>query len=160
MKNFFKRMMLTLGLGVDVFYKVEEISVFLLCWEFLSWMGVGFYQTLFCINMVVYFFFFSLLMQWISSSVQSLSPVWLCGPMDCRMPGLPVHHQLLEFTHTHVHWAGDAIQPSHPLSSPSPPAFNFSQHQGLFQWVRSSHQVAKILEFQLQYQSYNPNGLY
>ena len=152
--------MLTLGLGVDVFYQLEEISVFLLCWEFLSWMGVGFYQTLFCISMVVYFFFFSLLMQSISSSVQSLSRVWLCGPMDCSMPGLPVHYQLLEFTHTHVHWAGDAIQPSHPLSSPSPPAFNFSQHQGLFQWVSSLHQAAKVLEFQLQYQSYNPNGLY
>ena len=152
--------MLTLGLGVDVFYQLEEISVFLLCWEYLSWMGVGFYQTLFCISMVVYFFFFSLLMQSISSSVQSLSRVWLCGPMDCSMPGLPVHYQLLEFTHTHVHWAGDAIQPSHPLSSPSPPAFNFSQHQGLFQWVSSLHQAAKVLEFQLQYQSYNPNGLY
>ena len=152
--------MLTLGLGVDVFYQLEEISVFLLCWEYLSWMGVGFYQTLFCISMVVYFFFFSLLMQSISSSVQSLSRVWLCGPMDCSMPGLPVHYQLLEFTHTHVHWAGDAIQPSHPLSSPSPPAFNFSQHQGLFQWVSSLHQAAKVLEFQLQYQSHNPNGLY
>ena len=160
MKIFLKRMMLTLGLGVDVFYQLEEISVFLLCWEYLSWMGVGFYQTLFCISMVVYFFFFSLLMQSISSSVQSLSRVWLCGPMDCSMPGLPVHYQLLEFTHTHVHWAGDAIQPSHPLSSPSPPAFNFSQHQGLFQWVSSLHQAAKVLEFQLQYQSYNPNGLY
>ena len=70
-------------------------------------------------------------------------------PMDCRTPGLPVHHQLLEFTQTHVHWVGDAIQPSHPLLSPSPPALNFSQHQGLFQWVTSSHQVAKALEFQL-----------
>ena len=69
-------------------------------------------------------------------------------PMDCSTPGLPVHHQLLEFTQTHVHWVGDAIQPSHPLSSPSPPALNPSQHQGLFQWVSSSHQVAKVLEFQ------------
>ena len=71
-------------------------------------------------------------------------------PMDCSRPGLPVHHQLLEFTQTHVHWVGDAIQPSHPLPSTSPPAFNLSQHQGLFQWVSSSHQVAKVLEFQLQ----------
>ena len=63
--------------------------------------------------------------------VQSLSHVWLCDPVDCSMPGLPVHHQLLEFIQIHVHWVGDAIQPSHPLSSPSPPAFNFSQHQGL-----------------------------
>ena len=59
----------------------------------------------------------------------------LCDSMDCSMPGLPVHHQLPEFTQTHIHWVGDAIQPSHPLPSPSPPAFNLSQHQGLFQWV-------------------------
>ena len=87
------------------------------------------------------------------SSVVQLCPT-LCDPMDRSMPGLPVHHQLPEFTHTHVHWVGDAIQPSHPLSSPSPPAFNLSQHQGLFKWVSSSHQVAKILEFQLQHQSF------
>ena len=67
------------------------------------------------------------------SSVQSLSRVRLCDLRDCSMPGLPVHHQLLEFTQTHVHRVGDAIQPSHPLSSLSPPAFNLSQHQGLFQ---------------------------
>ena len=66
----------------------------------------------------------------------------LCDPMDCSTPGLPVHHQLPEFTQTHVHWVGDAIQPSHLLSSPSPPALNLSQHQGLFKWVSSSHQVA------------------
>ena len=145
------------------------------------------------------------------SSVQLLSPT-LCDPMDCSTPDLPVHHQLPEFTHTHAHWVGDAIQPSHPLSSPSPPALNLSQyqfssvqslscvqlfvatwitarqaplsivnsrsslrlmpiesvmpsnhlilccllvqlqsfqHQGLFRWVSSSHQVAKVLEFQL-----------
>ena len=68
--------------------------------------------------------------------------------------GFPVHHQLPEFTKTHVHWVGDAIQPSHPLSSPSPLALNLSQHQGLFQWVSSLHQVAKVLEFQLQHQSF------
>ena len=72
--------------------------------------------------------------------------------MDCSTPGLPVHHQLPEFTQTHVNWVGDAIQSSHPLSSPSP-AFNLSQHQGLFQWDSSSHQVAKVLELQLQHQS-------
>ena len=88
------------------------------------------------------------------SSAQSLIRVWLCDPMDCSTPGLPVHHQLLEFTKTHVHWVGDAIQPSHPLSSPSPRALNLSQHQGLFQWVSSSYQVAKVLEFQLQHQSF------
>ena len=75
--------------------------------------------------------------------------------MDCNTPGFPVHHQLPELAQTHVHWVSDAIQPSHPLSSPSPPALNLSQHQGLFQWVSSSHQVAKVLEFQLQHQSFN-----
>ena len=80
----------------------------------------------------------------------------LCDPMDCSTPGLPIHHQLQEFTQIHVHWVCDAIQPSHPLSSPSPPAHNLSQHQGLFKWVSSPHQVAKVLEFQLQHQSYQP----
>ena len=78
----------------------------------------------------------------------------LCNPMGCSTPDLPVHHQLPEFTQTHVHWVGDAIQPSHPLLSPSPPTFSLSQHQGLFQWVSSSHQVAKVFEFQLQHQSF------
>ena len=73
----------------------------------------------------------------------------LCYPMNHSTPGLPVHHQLLEFTQTHVHWVGDAIQPSHPLSSPSPPAPNPSQHQSFFQWVNSLHEVAKVLQFQL-----------
>ena len=85
------------------------------------------------------------------SSVQSRSCVWLCDLMDCSTPGFPVHHQLLELSQTHVHQVVDAIQPSYPLLSPSPPAFNCSQHQGLFQWVSSSHQVAKVLEFQLQH---------
>ena len=76
----------------------------------------------------------------------------LCDPMDCSTPGLPVHHQLPEFTH--VHWVGDAIQLSHPLSSPSPLTFNLSQHQGLFKGVSSWHQVAKVLEFQIQQQSF------
>ena len=71
----------------------------------------------------------------------------LCDPMDCSMPVLPVHHQLPEFTQTHVHSVSDAIQPSHPVSYPYPPAFNLSQHQGLFQWVSSSNQVAKVLVF-------------
>ena len=87
-----------------------------------------------------------------SSVAQSCLNV--CNPMDCSTPGLPLHHWLLEFTWTHVHWVGDAIQPSQPLSSPSPPPFNLSQHQGLFQWVSSSHQVTKVLEFQLQHQSF------
>ena len=74
--------------------------------------------------------------------------------MNCNTPGLPVHHQLPESIQTHVHRVNDAIQPSHPLSSPSPPTFNLSQHQGLFKWVSSSHQVAKVLELQLQDQSF------
>ena len=88
------------------------------------------------------------------SLVQSLSRVWLCDPMNRSVPGLPVHHQLPEFIQTHVHWVSDAIQPSHTLSFPSPPAPNPSQHQSLSQWVSSSHQVAKVLEFQLQHQSF------
>ena len=87
------------------------------------------------------------------SSVTQSCPT-LCDPMNHSMPGLPVPHQLPEFTQTHVHRVGDAIQPSHPLWSPSPPAPNPSQHQGLFQWVNSSHEVAKVLEFQLQPQSF------
>ena len=87
------------------------------------------------------------------SSVSQMCPT-LCDPMDCSMPGFPVHHQLPEFTQTHVHWASDAIQPSHPLSSPSPPAVNPSQHQGLFQWLSSLHWVAEVLELQLQHQSF------
>ena len=88
------------------------------------------------------------------SSVQSLSRIWLCDPMNRSTPGLPVHHQILESTQTNVQWVGDAIQPSHPLSSPSPPTFNLSQDQGLFKWVSSSYQGAKVLEFQLQHQSF------
>ena len=76
--------------------------------------------------------------------------VWLCNPMDCSTPGFLVHHHLPEFAQTHVRQVTDAIQPSHALSSPSPPAFNPSQHQGLFQWVSFSHQVTKILELQHQ----------
>ena len=76
-------------------------------------------------------------------------------PMDCSMSGFPVHHQLLELAQTHVHWVSDAIQPSHPLSSPSPSAFNLFLHWSLCQWVSSSHQVAKVLEFKLQHQWMN-----
>ena len=92
-----------------------------------------------CIDLPLFLFQFS-------SVAQS------CPTLCKSIPGFPVHHQLPEFTQTHVHWVGDAIQPSHPLSSHSPPAFNLSWHQGLFKWVSSSHQVAKILELQLQNQ--------
>ena len=89
------------------------------------------------------------------SSVQSLSCVRLfVTPMDCSIPGFPSLHHLLELAQTQVHWVGDAIQPSHPLSSPSPFALNPSHHQGLFQWVRGSYQVAKVLDLQLQHQSF------
>ena len=87
------------------------------------------------------------------SSVAQLCPI-LFDSVDYSTPDFPVHHQLPESTQTHVHWVGDAIQPSHPLSSPSPPTFNLSLHQGLFKWVSSLHQVAKGLEFQLQHQSF------
>ena len=90
------------------------------------------------------------------SSVHSLSCIWLFATpwTTCSTPGLHVPHQHPEFTQTHVHQVSDAIQPSHPLSSPSPPALNLSQNQGLFHWVSSSHQVAKVLEFQLPHQSF------
>ena len=89
---------------------------------------------------------------YIFSSVAQSCPT-LCNSMNHSTPGLPVHLQLLEFTQTHVRRVGDAIQPSHPLLSPSPPAPNPSQHQGLFQWI-NLHEVAKVLEFQLQHQSF------
>ena len=95
------------------------------------------------------------------SSVQFSSVAQLCltlrDPVNRSTPGLPVHHQLPEFTQTHIHRVSDTIQPSRPLSSPSPPAPNSSQHQSLFQWVNSSHEVAKVLEFQLQHHSLQRN---
>ena len=90
------------------------------------------------------------------SSVTQSCPT-LCSSMNRSMPGLPVHHQLPEFIQTHVHQVSDAIQPSHPLSSPSPPAPNPSQHLSVSQWVSSSHEVAKVLEFQLQHHSLQRN---
>ena len=90
--------------------------------------------------------------RWVGQSCPTL-----CYPVNRSTPGLPVHHQLPEFTETHAHRVSDAIQPSHPLSSPSPPALNSSQHQSLFQWVNSSHEVAKVLEFQPQHHSFQRN---
>ena len=78
----------------------------------------------------------------------------LCDSMNCSTPGFPVLHYLPEFAQNHVCWIGDAIQPSHPFLLPSPPALNLSQHQGLFQWLSSSHRVAKVLELQLQHPSF------
>ena len=106
---------------------------------------------LLCIVTVIFSFSVHL-----SSVTQSC--VTLCNPMERNMPGLPVNQQLSELAQTHVHWVGDAIQLSHPLSSPFPPAFNLSQHHDLFQWVSSSHQADKVLEPQFQHQSF-PLGL-
>ena len=90
----------------------------------------------------------SLLFNMLSAKSLQSCPI-LCDPMNRSTPGLPVSHKLQDFTETQVHWVSDAIQPSHPLLSPSPPALNLSQHQGLFQWVNPLHEVAKVLEFQL-----------
>ena len=110
------------------------------------------YLCLFChpaYRIIITIFLNSIYMCSVQFSPVTQSCPTLCNFMNCSTPGLPVHHQLPEFMQTHVHWVSDAIQPSHPLSSPSPPAPNPSQHQGLFQWVNSSHEVAKVLEFQL-----------
>ena len=96
---------------------------------------------------------FSLLFDCCCCSVTQSCPT-LCDPMDCSTPSFPVLHYLPEISQSYVHQVSDAIQPSHPLSSPFSPAFNLSQHQGLFQWVSAFHQVAKVLEFQLQHQSF------
>ena len=101
-----------------------------------------------CQEKATFFFLFSQL----SSVAQSC--LTLCDSMDFSIPGVPVLHQLPELVQTHVHWVSDAIQPSHSLSSPSPPALNLSQHQGLFQWVCPSHQISKVLELQLHHQSF------
>ena len=93
--------------------------------------------------------------QYCSGSPAMQSCLTLCDPMDYRTPGLPVHHQLPELNQTQVHQASDATQPFHSLSSPSPPTFNLFQHQGLFQRVSSPHQVAKLLQFQLQHQFFD-----
>ena len=90
---------------------------------------------------------------WYCCSVTQSCPA-LCNPMDCSMPGFPVLHYLPEFAKTHVHWVNNVIQPSHPLSLPSPLALSLSQNQGLFQWVSSPHQVATVLDLQLQHQSF------
>ena len=114
------------------------ISSLFYAWSYLSFLLTG---------VIVFNFQFS--------SVHSLTWVWpFSPPWTADTPGFPVHHQLPEFIQTHVHWVCDAIQPSHPLSSPPPPAFNLSQNRGLFKWVSSFHQVANVLEFQSQHQSF------
>ena len=117
------------GHPVNIYFQVQRIiMIYILCiWEFA-------YSLKFICNPNIRGHSWICSVQF--SSIAQSCPT-LCDPMDCTTPGLPVHHHLLEFTQTHVLWAGDAIQPSHPLSSPSPPAFNLSQHQGLFQWVNT-----------------------
>ena len=119
--------------------------------EFPMAAGEGKFQSLNNFKVTVYVMLATVPLANESHQIRSVtqSCPTLCHPMNCSMPGLHVHHQLPEFTETHVHWVSDAIQPSHPQSSPSPPAPNPSQHQSLFQWVNSSHEVAKVLEFQL-----------
>ena len=117
------------------------------------------------LSVTIYLLFFRILYEWSPTACAFLGVGYfcfsitqscptLCSPMDCSTPGLPVHHQLLELTQTPVHWVGDAIQRSHSLSPPSPPVLNLPQHQGPFQWVGSLYQVARVLEFQLQHQSF------
>ena len=117
--------------------------------------------SLLCISMLFRIFYniwYWHCIQPVQFSLVAQSWQTLCDPMDFNTPDFPVHHQLLEFTQTHVHWVGDAIQPSHSLSSPSPPTFNLPQHQGLFKWVSSSRQMAKVLEFQLQHHPSNEHS--
>ena len=129
-----------------LFFDINNLTIYVFCSN-----SICTYPTFYWV--CLYQLAFSTWVQTFSSSSVTQSWPNLCNPMDCSMPGFPVHHQLPELAQTHVYWVGDAIQPSHPLSSPSPPAFNLSQHQGLFQWVSSLHQVAKVLEFQLQHPS-------
>ena len=95
-----------------------------------------------------------ILYKWLVLILFSCSVMSICDPMDCSTPGFPVHHHLPELAENHVHWVSDAIQPSHPLSPLSPPVLNLSHHQSLFQWVSFLHQVIKVLELQLQHQSF------
>ena len=125
--------------------------------KFLLWVlftEVGYFSGSLASCNIIYFFICLAVLSGFSISSVAQSCLSLCDPMDCSTPGLLIHHQLPDFTQTHVHWVSNAIQPSCPLLSPSPSTFNLSQHQGLSQWVSSSHQVAKVLEFQLQHQSF------
>ena len=118
-----------------MFMKPPELNLHMWSWAEIMGSSSGDWLTTSPLDMRIQF----------SSVAQSC--LTLCNPRNCSTPSLPVHHQLPESTQTHVHWVGDAIQPSHPLLSPSPPAPNLSQHQGLFRWVSSSHQVAKYWSF-------------
>ena len=121
-------------------------SVCVCVWLF-SLLNMLFSLLLFAWKPVISRFFRVIMFSSVQFSSVAQSCLTVCDPMNHSTPGLPVHLHLLEFTVTHVHWVGDAIQPSHPLSSPSPPPPSPFQHQSLFQWVNSSHEVAKVLEF-------------
>ena len=129
------------------------VKVYQFCWTFqraniwFCWFSLLFFYFLFGLSPPYFLLFSSFCSFWFQFSSVAQSCPTLCDPMNCSMPGLPVHHQLPEFTQTYIHRVGDAIQPSHPLSSPSPPAPNPSQNQSLFQWVNSLHEVAKVCLF-------------
>ena len=138
-----------IGFGLLCFHYHLFLCIFfyfLFISSVISWL---FISTLFILHIFVFLIFFP-----VQFSSVAQSCLTICNPMNHSTPGLPVHHRFLEFTQTHVHRVGNAIKPSHPLSSASPPAPNPSQHQGLYQWVNSSHEVAKVLQFQLQHQSF------
>ena len=124
------------------------------CWG--CWLGiiVSYFISLIRSKFIIqlHLLLYIVIISSVSSDAQSCLTLW--DPMDGSTLGLPVQHQLLELSQIYVHWVGDAIKPSYPPPSPSPPAFNLSQHQGLLHWVSSSHQVAKVLEFQLQHPSF------
>ena len=132
-----------------------HFTVFLLKWTYMTscawWWSQKLRKDLCVIGFYLDHWYRISSVQFISVTQSCLT---LCDPMNCSTPGLPFHHQPLESTQTHVHQVSYAIQPSHPMLSPSPPVPNPSQHQGLFQWVNSSHEVAKVLEFQTQHQSF------
>ena len=134
--------------------ELNHVQLFAMSWTSLPGSSVHGILQARILEWVAIFFFRGSPNSSVQFSSVAQSCLTLCDPMNCSMTGLPVHHQLLEFTQTHVHRVGDAIQPSQPLSSPSSPAFNLSQHQGLSKSVSSSHQVARVLEFQLQHQSF------
>ena len=136
---------------VEKEYQISRVSLWMKCWDWLVMSAMSTeMEKMKCRAHIC-------IIGWVSvfqfSSVAQSCPT-LCNPVNCSTPGLPVHHQLPESIQTHVHQVSEAIQPSYPLSSASPPALNLFRHQGLFQWVSSSHQVARILEFQLQHQSF------
>ena len=127
---------------------MENLLRFSESYEEYIFTQLKFSQSIFCVCLEPDYKQLQLNVSQSVSSVAQLCPI-LCNLMDCSTPGLPIHHHLPELAQTHIHQVGDAIPPSHPLSSPSPPAPNPSQHQSLFQGVNSSHEVAKVLELQL-----------